>query len=847
MKDILYYSIIYPIELLIEVIFSIIDRISSNPGIAIIGVSLTISVMLLPLYIRADAIQSEERRKQDQMRHWTDHIKKTFKGDERFMMLQMYYSEQDYHQLYSLRSSISLLLQIPFFIAAYHFLSHLELLNGVSFLGIPDLGKADGIIQIGSVSVNLLPVLMTVINCIASVIYTWKPGSVGLLRSIKDNAQLYILALVFLILLYPSPSGLVLYWTMNNVFSLVKNVVMKKEASYETNEKTGGEDISGRIYCVSIVLLTILIGLLIPSSLISASPTEFVEPAAYRNPLSFVLSTFCISTGLFMIWMSVFYYLATYSAKKAISLVMWLLCGLVSIDYFLFGLDVGNITSDLAFENYPAATIKQSVICCAVLISVCIVMWIIWMKKRRFIPMIGGVIIACIAVMSVINIVKISSEISEQDYTTIGEKADVSLPLSKNGRNVIVIMLDRAVSGYIPFIMTENPELRERFDGFTYYPNTVSFGMHTNFAAPALFGGYEYTPMSMNDRSDVTLKDKHDEALGVMPVIFSEEGYETTVCDPPYAGYSEYGDLSIFDSYPDIHAYHLTNEFVNPEYYSQVEKRRRRSFFMYSVFKVSPIPLQPCVYDESQYLSADRVEYLPYVFEKAYSVLSNLSNITEIKESETSTYLTIENDLTHDPCELQLPDYEPSLTINNAGLETGYREDAQGRRITIDPDFHYHANMKALLMLADWFDYLRENGIYDNTRIVVASDHGARHLKDFPELIMEDGTDMEATNPLLMFKDFNATGFTTSNDFMTNADTPVLAMKDVVEDPINPFTGTPIDDNEKTAHDQYVTPSHNSNIQDINTADDTVFDTSDTPWYSVHDNIFDKNNWSVIP
>ena len=334
MKDILYYSIIYPIELLIEVIFSIIDRISSNPGIAIIGVSLTISVMLLPLYIRADAIQSEERRKQDQMRHWTDHIKKTFKGDERFMMLQMYYSEQDYHQLYSLRSSISLLLQIPFFIAAYHFLSHLELLNGVSFLGIPDLGKADGIIQIGSVSVNLLPVLMTVINCIASVIYTWKPGSVGLLRSIKDNAQLYILALVFLILLYPSPSGLVLYWTMNNVFSLGKNVVSRmrhpkvvisiicsvlgiilgflvlirfnslgaKKGLFGLlavlvlqiptiitgirRARTQRRDASGQnksvnrqkdvVFFISCILLTVLTGVMIPSAIVNASPGEFV-------------------------------------------------------------------------------------------------------------------------------------------------------------------------------------------------------------------------------------------------------------------------------------------------------------------------------------------------------------------------------------------------------------------------------------------------------------------------------------------------------------------------------------------------------------------------------------------
>jgi membrane protein insertase Oxa1/YidC/SpoIIIJ len=32
------------------------------------------------------------------------------------------------------------------------------------------------------------------------------------------------MALIFLVLLYNSPSGLVLYWTCNNIFSLGKNL-----------------------------------------------------------------------------------------------------------------------------------------------------------------------------------------------------------------------------------------------------------------------------------------------------------------------------------------------------------------------------------------------------------------------------------------------------------------------------------------------------------------------------------------------------------------------------------------------------------------------------------------------
>ena len=56
MFNVLYYIIIYPIELLLEACFTIINNISENPGIAIIGVSIVINFLLLPLYRNADRI-----------------------------------------------------------------------------------------------------------------------------------------------------------------------------------------------------------------------------------------------------------------------------------------------------------------------------------------------------------------------------------------------------------------------------------------------------------------------------------------------------------------------------------------------------------------------------------------------------------------------------------------------------------------------------------------------------------------------------------------------------------------------------------------------------------------------
>ena len=119
-----------------------------------------------------------------------------------------------------MKGATSLFLEIPFFIAAYKFLSGLQLLNGVSFGPIADLGRPDGLLVIGGMHINLLPIIMTAINLVSCVIFT--KGSL-----LKTKIQLYSMAIFFLVFLYTSPAGLVFYWTLNNTFSLVKTIFYK--------------------------------------------------------------------------------------------------------------------------------------------------------------------------------------------------------------------------------------------------------------------------------------------------------------------------------------------------------------------------------------------------------------------------------------------------------------------------------------------------------------------------------------------------------------------------------------------------------------------------------------------
>ena len=118
------------------------------------------------------------------MKSQIERIKTTFKGDEQYMILTAHYRENHYHPLMALRSSISLIIQIPFFMAAYHYLSNMEQLRGVSFYFIKDLGFADRTFMVGAFPVNVLPIAMTAINIIAGAIY-----SKGIVREPQAGAR----------------------------------------------------------------------------------------------------------------------------------------------------------------------------------------------------------------------------------------------------------------------------------------------------------------------------------------------------------------------------------------------------------------------------------------------------------------------------------------------------------------------------------------------------------------------------------------------------------------------------------------------------------------------------------
>ncbi|MCR4643393.1 MAG: hypothetical protein K5697_15370, partial [Lachnospiraceae bacterium] len=445
----------------------------------------------------------------------------------------------------------------------------------------------------------------------------------------------------------------------------------------------------------------------------------------------------------------------------------------------------------------------------------------------------------------------IIAEAAEHQSTDLNELVTPIIPLDKEGRNVIVIMLDRAVSSYLPYILNEKPALKASLDGFVWYPNTLSTGGNTRLAAPALYGGYEYTPERMEARSDESLLSKHDEALKVMPLLFSRAGYRVNVCDPPYAGGQEIPDLTIFDDCPGVET-HLTNGLYSTlQDDMDVGETTEYNFLLYSLMKLAPLCLRESIYDHGHYLSAAYIsrDVVPDgAFGDAWSVLDLLPELTDIESSGNDSFFIMKNDTAHEPRLLQLPDYLPTAKVDNSAYFDPSVYELDGNVLHLDNEeqlTHYQVNMAAMLKLCEWFDYLRGEGVYDSCRIILVADHGTG-LGQLDRLRLNEDVDAAAYNPLLLIKDFDAHGFTVCEDFMCNADVPALATDGLMEDPRNPFTGTPLD-GEGKKNGVAVTLSDNGSIKGALLGENGyAVDTSDRPWYRVSEDLFDPSCWTKI-
>jgi YidC/Oxa1 family membrane protein insertase len=206
-------------------------------GLAIIVLALVIRMIVFPLYRVSLASQAKTAAAMALMKPKFAEAKQRLKADPlaKDEAILAIYKEHGVSPFGSLFGNVSLLIQIPIFIALFKVVGEAYALEGASFLWITNLAETEKLFAFGfevpllGGHFNLLPVLMAATQIVASAL-TASP-SADRKQQLRQKLTMVAVGVAFFFLFYSFPAGLVLYWWMATFFaSLQQRWITKRLA-----------------------------------------------------------------------------------------------------------------------------------------------------------------------------------------------------------------------------------------------------------------------------------------------------------------------------------------------------------------------------------------------------------------------------------------------------------------------------------------------------------------------------------------------------------------------------------------------------------------------------------------
>ena len=936
----LFYDIfIYPLELIMKLVLEYALNISDNPLFSLFCVSIVVTAGSLPLYHIAETWQDKEREIQKKLKPKITEFKSVFKGATLNAYVQTLYRQNNYHPIYAVRTSFGLLIQIPFFFAAYHLLSNYQALNGVETFLFKDLGKPDELLKLGGSAINIMPFVMTGFNLISASIYSRK-------TSFKENVTLYGMAFLFLVVLYNSTSALLFYWTCNNLFSLIKNIVYniiykdgsllsvknkkdklwlkkiiktspdgwikfilmfisaatfyfgiyivpKKEtvdifslllvssslfplafyAALKSLKKGGAGGLALKMFNFSALLASIILlflrvfqisedttcGITAIYILITIVASDFVLvglkyfdllvgrvflPADKQSDKLFInaLSAFTVLTFIalpltilssgsstdfeenlfyyanYLIIFSTIFFITTLVIfrlfspkwKRFFSALFSVITFSSLINAFVFTGNYGDM-SHFIFSDKIVISNLDRFLNMIVIIFVAITITIVFLKKKIRIASTFLMLIALsLLFLSISEASTFSGKRAPDTKAQEKEPNEKLFTFSKNQKNVIILMMDRFIGGYVPQILEMIPEMRSDLDGFVWYPESFSPGSYTISGVPPIMGGWDYYVKNVNStRQDIPLLKKLDESAKIMPYNFDRNNFDVGVYtddlerwlkkdDKTFLGNSNFVTL-------DLKKHREIWLEKNKLRETKTDDTLRKKMLMFGLFRASPLILRILIYNDDKwwlekdesYENPNNKDYVSFHHTnksernstlKNYAFLDLLPEMSTVRDDKKSKFYYFNNDLPHEPYSINMTfEFQPDGKVHYP------KKIYKKFKNSMNSLKHLYTDGAALQLLSKWLKWMKDNDVYDNTRIIIVSDHGRGvYNPAFKDRRIKGGRKNSSPaffNNLLLFKDFNSSGaLKTDRTFMTSMDVPFLAMKDLFI-PENPFTG----------------------------------------------------------
>lgn len=195
-------------------------------GLSLLLFALIIKLLLYPVAKITTKSQQNVSKITTQLQPKLAEIKQNYDGEEAHHKLMQAYKDLDVSPFYTLKPMLSFLVQIPILIGVFNALGEMPQLSGQAFLWFNDLALPDMFMNLSfhlpfmGNYLNIMPILMTLITLMSTIFHTDVHATAQ--ENKKQKIKLYLMAASFLVLFYPFPAAMVMYWAMANLLQFIQ-------------------------------------------------------------------------------------------------------------------------------------------------------------------------------------------------------------------------------------------------------------------------------------------------------------------------------------------------------------------------------------------------------------------------------------------------------------------------------------------------------------------------------------------------------------------------------------------------------------------------------------------------
>ena len=613
-----------------------------------------------------------------------------------------------------------------------------------------DSRKAQEIVQSGTAQ-SLLAILLTVTILCTSVLPKARGGATKKLRYAATATSLLLLAFVQLDVFQGTKQAvMVFYGVACVIFLLVQAVVLPWASLRKAAEKLYAFSGELQVYTLCSAIVLVLLFFTSPMLLFVQEPDSF--GGTYHAALAGLIPYFILACmGVALIRAH-----CPRLLRPALSIASLFFAVTALLYSFVSFVDYGSLDFVFLSRNEELSSITARLTDAVVLTTLPLLIALVLYKIPHVCCRVAQVtLVVLVGYTASIGFVGATSGQAQQPH-----KGETFFSFSKTEKNVAIFFLDMFTGGHVEDIFNNHPELLPKFSGFVWYPDTLAVSEITSGSAPSLYGGYKYTPEEMDKRPDIPLIDKFSEGMADFAGIFIENGYTVTFENNEYEL-----NHAFFEQYRQTGKLHMvsvpreqTARFLEERLPLSVDHQFLLSV---SLFKIATHSLKRDIYNDGGWLTPRNSD------RQIFYAMHNAMRLAELPrfsrtDATTPTLNFFYNALSHFSWHLA----DDSVAF----VEDPYPEtDNQLTKVDGILPEHLYSEEHIFRFLSNFFDWLKEQDIYDNTMIILASDHcqaDSRMLNTVPG----------RPHALLMIKDFNSTGpFRQNPALMSSADVPYLA------------------------------------------------------------------------